>query len=91
MCHSSSEAKCPHAAQSAGGLRLTRRLSAGHVTTTTMPQIETVVMLILENRSLDPMLGWLWWGPRTLNSIPAPFVRHRSTAKALPSASGTQT
>jgi hypothetical protein len=48
-------------------------------------------MLMLENRSLDPMLGWLWWGPRTLNSIPAPFVRHRSTAKALPSASGTQT
>lgn len=26
----------------------------------TMPQIETVVMLMLENRSLDTMLGWLY-------------------------------
>ena len=27
---------------------------------TAMPQIETVVMLMLENRSLDTMLGWLY-------------------------------
>jgi phospholipase C len=27
---------------------------------TTMPQIETIVLLMLENRSLDSMLGWLY-------------------------------
>lgn len=27
---------------------------------TKMPQIETIVMLKLENRSLDTMLGWLY-------------------------------
>ena len=27
-----------------------------------MPQIETVVMLMLENRSLDSVLGWLHQG-----------------------------
>src|SRR2546421_9411146 len=29
-------------------------------TTSAMPQIETIVMLMLENRSLDTVLGWLY-------------------------------
>jgi len=37
---------------------------------TTMPQIETVVMLMLENRSLDTMLGWLYEGTQPANVYP---------------------
>lgn len=35
-----------------------------------MPQIETVVMLMLENRSLDTVLGWLHDGRDDLHAVP---------------------
>lgn len=38
---------------------------------TVMPQIETVVVLMLENRSLDNLLGWLHEGDASVNIVPA--------------------
>ncbi len=35
-----------------------------------LPQIETIVVLMLENRSLDTMLGWLHSDGRSINLIP---------------------
>lgn len=37
----------------------------------TLPQIKTIVMLMLENRSLDMMLGWLHRDGAAINLIPA--------------------
>jgi phospholipase C len=37
----------------------------------TMPQIETIVMLMLENRSLDTMLGWLYHDHRPARVYPS--------------------
>ena len=50
------------------GTSRSRTVARGHETPAigeahmdaTMPQIETVVMLMLENRSLDSVLGWLY-------------------------------
>jgi phospholipase C len=36
----------------------------------TMPQIETIVMLMLENRSLDTVLGWLYLGGAAQHAFP---------------------
>jgi phospholipase C len=68
-----------------------------------MPQIDTIVMLMLENRSLDTMLGWLYSGgkpnhvfpntndPRELlfNGIPPGAVNYYKSTAYSP-ANGTQ-
>lgn len=36
----------------------------------TLPQIDTIVHLMFENRSLDNVLGWLWEGEQPNNMVP---------------------
>lgn len=65
-----------------------------------MPQIDTIVMLMLENRSLDTMLGWLYQGVKPqhvypldsdarFNGIPPGAVNSYETTPYSP-AGGTQ-